>query len=71
MYLWLVFVCSYSDVSGSLQGDCMSVVIRNLISNARFNVFFNMSIPISEVEGSLFTVQKMKSFFTTHFETLE
>ena len=49
----------------------MSVVIRNLISNARFNVFFNMSIPISEVEGSLFIVQKMKSFFTTHFETLE
>ena len=30
-----------------------------------------MSIPISEVEGSLFTVQNMKSFFTTHFETLE
>ena len=30
-----------------------------------------MSFPISEVEGPLFTVQKMKSFFTTRFETLE
>ena len=34
-------------------------------------MFLNMPIPISEVEGPLFTVQKMKSFFTTRFETLE